>query len=1159
MFQPLPVTAEQCVNGQIVGATLPTLPSTQTTQPSVGSSSLPALTEQTSGDPETLTSSRAFLTNATSDGFALPGRTRAATTSTPLNRILSSTTTGPAVSSSPSTSTPKTQTATTNTIPEPACSSQAVGSFIPSRNVDIDRNSGDRLNAVSEVSLNYAEVPGNRVMQVELMGSKKFVVLEYAAQITSVACKNDTSPPELTAVFTDASSASRVSGSWAVGGVVLITNTAGCNLNTARGFWEVVSFRQIRFGSGISVTFIVNERRIFDVASQINLVYGTADASGAKSFTSTARGAASIPAAPAQTCSTTTAFSSTASSTSAAPTTSLPASIPSDGNRPLPETLEDLTPAARELYDYLLANIKIVDGNIDYFVPPQKGHEIPVKPYDPNDLGDQQAIEDEFAAAGLDKPSVLLAKAADGLAKAAENVCVSEPAATKRELLQPYLQTRRERFVKARARRFGDWLSSKLKARKEDDGWDIACADTMTELVGLLPGGKALELVCAGKSIYDNRDAIKCLFGGCKTTTVVVTKTMTYDFNYSWTITFPTISQWLTRTGPNKVLSCVNCAFSVTSISFIGKIIVVITDGNLEIRQADVTPGISGTAYMIARLEADGPYSGSWSHNYKNTDLGPIQMDGAFRINPTVIYGIGIDFSTDSKVDVTGGAKFSWGSSDATINILQRRLSSQRNWQPDVQFTLPSFKQGSAVVLYPYMRWVVKITVSIYGMVNLEPSLTTQAVVGIDSSYSFTRTAFCAANNLAVNTFFYSYSSVAFGDGGSSAVLYKGQRASVRQCFAVPGITPSPDEIDALRAYPGEYCTRYINYRPPTTFTYTTQTSYVPSTTTEDVTVQVTTTTTIYEIKTTKYDTYKTRTFSETTTTVTANDKTAQFSYQNYRRGLEEPMPTATAAVAKRQDTPPLVANWDATKISFACKQIATGTVTLTYTTSTTVTSGVVTATHTITENLNGPLVTRTNTITSTRFLGIKTVAPPGSVATETVCPPSSVNTCFKIKVHGCPWVEDKYIRYSRFGGFQPESFYGTDYVFYLTTTGRLIGYIPGGPSLVLGTSYPFVNPNYWGEVYMRDVSQPANGYQYATCTKDTDPCSKGLTCSIIDAGGVERVGMSLQVPDFAPYSNFDDGTSSNSFRPAWFKLPDTAYYKWLPFTMTYEDVPCPC
>ncbi|KAH0433894.1 kelch domain-containing protein [Colletotrichum camelliae] len=1070
---------------------------------------------------------------------------------------------------SSTTATSSSGTATVTPISQTACASGSSGSFIPSSDPDVDRSATERLTPVTSVSLNYAESPGNRVMQVELLMNSATLVLENSARIASVTCKNSTTaqPSEMTLFFSNENDASSVYTTLAQSsGLVLITNTVGCNINTARGFWQLDSAGNTPPTSS-SFTIFVKERKMIDVASQITLVYGKVDDSGKQSFTSTSSNAASVPSAPigpGSVCSASATLSSTASS-SVSSTSSKPSAT---GYRPPPETLDDLTPAARELYDFFLANIQVENGNIKYNVPAQKGQEIPAATYNPDDLAGQQAVEDAFKEAGLDKPSDLLSKATDGLKKVAANVCPSDSATVKRKLLEPSIQARRERIAKARALRLGNFISNRLEAR-ETDGWDIACDDTVTELVGHLPGGGALELVCAGKSLYDNRDAIKCLFGGCKTTTYITTKTTTYDFNYSWTMNFPTISQVLKYGPGSKALSCVNCGFSVTSISFTGKIIVVVTNGNLEIKQADVTPGIAGTAYMIARLQSDGPWEGTWNHNYNSLDLGPIQMDGAFRINPTVLYGVGIDFSTDSKVDVTGGARFSWSNADASINILQSRLTNQRNWQPSVEFTFPSFKQGSAVSLKPYMRWIVKIKVDIYGMVHLNPFITSQTVAGIDSSYSFTATASCPANNLLVNNFVYSANTIGFGDG-NSAVLYSGQAGSAKRCLPVPGITPSADEIASLRNVGQNFCTKYINYRPPSTWTYVTETSTVPSTTTTFVTTTVTTTSTVYSAVTTSFDSYLTRTFSARTVTVTASDKTAKFAYLNFRRGLDEHTPTPTAGPDRRavgggvvaQATPTMVKDWDATKISFACKQIATGTETNTYTTTTTTTSGVVTATGTITKNAQGPLQTYTYTISSTRYMGIATATVAGTVATETVCPPSPVNTCFKIKVHGCPWVEDKYIRYHQWGSFQPESWYGTDYVFYLTTQGHLIGYIPGGPSLVLGTEYPYVSNDYWGEVYMKNMDQAWNGFTYAKCAKDSDPCSKGLTCSIIDAGGVERFGMSLQVPDFQSSSYFEDdmdGISSNSFRPAWYKLPDTSWYKWLPFTMTYEDAPCPC
>lgn len=55
---------------------------------------------------------------------------------------------------------------------------------------------------------------------------------------------------------------------------------------------------------------------------------------------------------------------------------------------------------------------------------------------------------------------------------------------------------------------------------------------------------------------------------------------------------------------------------------------------------------------------------------------------------------------------------------------------------------------------------------------------------------------------------------------------------------------------------------------------------------------------------------------------------------------------------------------------------------------------------------------------------------------------------------------------------------------------------------------------------------------QLATCWKNSDPCSKGLQCKIItDAAGIDRSGMSLQVPVYENTNLGGDGYSFNSFR----------------------------
>ncbi|KAF4853496.1 hypothetical protein CGCSCA4_v002490 [Colletotrichum siamense] len=1084
--------AEQCQNKQIVSAVVPSIRGSSSTQLVIGPSSSQLVTP-ISSLPTTSLSQPAIPSGGSQTGTA-PSSTPESSSGSPTS------------SATPSFDAP--------------CAPQASTLFVPSQDIDIDRTSADRLNAANTVFLNYVEVPGDRVMQIELSLNSAGVLLENSNRVTSVVCLNSTTsePSELTLNFLTPDDASRFALILSQSpGLVLITQSnTGCSLDTARGFWEFDSTKNSP-ATSTSLTVLARERKMVEVANRITLLYGKREGISGKSFTST-----------------------------------------------VAERLEDLTPAARELYDYFLNSIQVENNNIAYHVPALKGSDLPAAPYNPDDLAGQQAAEDGFTEAGLSKPADLASKATEGLNQIAANVCPPNSNATivRRMLLGLDQRDDPQDTPALRAHRLADWLNKRLEARAVD-GWDIACDDTVGELVGLIPGGDLLGLVCAGKSIYDARDAIKCLFGGCQTVTYIVTKTMTYDFNYSWLITYPTISQAVTYGGGNKVLSCVNCGFSISSISFIGKIIVVITNGVVQIQQADVTPGISGVANAVVRLQSDGPWNGIWNYNYKPVDLGPIKMDGAFRINPAVLYSIGIEYSTDSSVDITGGARFTWANAAATVNILQSRVTTQRNWKPTVEFTFPSFRQGSAVKLKPFIRWVIKMEIDIYDMIKLKPFVTDQTVAGIESTYSFTTTSNCPANQLAVNNYVYSSNTIGFGTG-RSAVLFDGTAGSAKQCLLVPGITPSPDELASLRLVGQAFCTEYINYRPPSTFTYSTQTSTVPTTTTTFVTTTVFTTATVTEYKSVSLDSYFTRTFAAQTTTVTDTSKAVNFLYLNYKRDSENTPTTTTDGIDKRAvPSPALVRTWDATKISFACKQIATGTTTLTVTTTTTTTAGTITVTGTVTRNQQAPFVTVTYTSTFKRYLGIAT-ATAATVATETACPPSTVNKCFKLKIHGYPWTEGRYIRWAptwqNSGWLEPDSQYGTNEIFYLTTQGHLVSTVyPGPQAYILGTAGTNANANDWGGVLFLWSNQGVwPQRQYAKCAKDSDPCSNGFSCSIIDDIGVQRFQMSIRVPKFLLNGggSYDE---SSRFTPSWHRMPDTANFQYLPVTLTYEDVACPC
>ena len=492
---------------------------------------------------------------------------------------------------------------------------------------------------------------------------------------------------------------------------------------------------------------------------------------------------------------------------------------------------------------------------------------------------------------------------------------------------------------------------------------------------------------------------------------------------------------------------------------------------------------------------------------------------------------------------------------------MNRSLGNQVNWQPQVALTMPSFKTGASVSIKLYIRWLVQLNVNIYDMVKISPSVTSRTVVGIDSSFSFTAANCCPPNTLRVNTFLSTSNSVAFGDG-TGRTLYSGQAGNANQCFAVPALVPSPDEIESLKAVGAAYCTSHIKYVPPATVSSSTVTTTVPGTTTSLVTSTVTNTVTINTISTWSFDSYSVTTLSATTATVTATNKTPNFSYLNWMRDIAGPTPAAAPGLDKRQAAQPaMLAGWDATKISYACKQVATGTTTISVTTTATATSGVVTATSTVTVNKNGPLVTSTMTISYTRFLGQKTATAAGT-STKTVRPTPQATTCFKLKIHGPWWVEGAHMRYTDYGGFQPDVTTWPYDTFYLSSKGHLMGYSPAGKTFFLGRSSTTYTNGNWDEVSFYEMAQAAS-FQYATCWKDADPCTKGFQCKFTDASGVDRVGMSLMTPGYGLYkppTYSANGYSTNQFRPSWglvtVQLPANVY---IPFTTEYEDAPCPC
>ena len=224
---------------------------------------------------------------------------------------------------------------------ETPCLTKPASKFVPSQDININRSSLDRLTPTLQVELNYAEQPGNWILQMELALTTPAIVLENIVGVTSASCTESS----VLVVFSDFPSIDRALVAWR-NSTLLITYFQGCNLETARGFW--VTTANTFAANDSSILFTATQRSLTDIATEATLKYGSID-SGVESYTSTTTGAAAEPTAAGPTCAASSTIESSAATTSA---TSEASATSEPADRPPPKTLDDLAPAAQELYDF---------------------------------------------------------------------------------------------------------------------------------------------------------------------------------------------------------------------------------------------------------------------------------------------------------------------------------------------------------------------------------------------------------------------------------------------------------------------------------------------------------------------------------------------------------------------------------------------------------------------------------------------------------------------------------------------------------------------------------------------------------------------------------------------------------------------------------------
>ena len=541
-----------------------------------------------------------------------------------------------------------------------------------------------------------------------------------------------------------------------------------------------------------------------------------------------------------------------------------------------------------------------------------------------------------------------------------------------------------------------------------------------------------------------------------------------------------------------------------------------------------------------------------------------------------MLYGIGIGYDTNAAVSTTGGAQFELKDASVTMDLLKGDILSQKNWVPQISFANPAFTTGANVQLTPFMRWAINLAVNIYGQVALSPTITSETVVGLGSTYSFSAQGSCPANNLQVTSYVSSKNKVTNGMG-STKVLYSDQQFSSPKCFNVPSVQPSPDDLAALRVSAQEYCTSYINYNPPTVYTWITTSVTVPSTTTAFTTVTVTSTPKITTTVTTTMTTYFTYTRTSSTVHVSATNNAVFPTGYNLKRGLGDglitaaPVPQETGSAAPKPSAaglvsgpalrfdrraaapvpaPALVSAWPASKISYGCSVIATGKATVTSTATSATTSGLTTVTQTNTANAVGPLSTVTVTFTTGTYSGFTAVTAAGTTTvTDWSCPLQTQvpeNSCIKVKAHGPPHIDGQYLGFGDHSGnpdFHPANPYQT---WYLSCAGQLQGFF--------GSGFEVMGGRPGAQTWMLIDGSPA-----AVCVKR--PATKALDCSLPDdPNPIMIMAASYATANIIKWNIPIGGGPGRSldtrvYVPMWGTSRTDASV----LSLTYEEVPCPC
>lgn len=953
------------------------------------------------------------------------------------------------------------------------------------------------------------------------------VTLENSQDIDTVVCSGD----DIMTIVLSTKVAYNIVSQWPQSNLILITNTASCNSASQRGVYMVSSYTADE--SSLTVTLQISATTWADVSETMQISYGTGSTNSGSSVSYTPSCSAPI-----------------ATSTSPSSATSTDVSY------------TDLTPEEKKIVAYLTANNTYDDnGNIAVTMPASTTS-VTAPSYDPNaasNLTGQAALEDALQAAGLPSPADLWGKTAYSLAGYCSNGEYVPPTTvySKRDLPSAqFSPVRRKDPMHVLAKRSDDINDESWWKYL----WEAGCNDLVDEIIGAFDEevGAIVELICAMKDLYDdvseayaNRDAIKCAFTGCYLEETIATY---WNYTYVWDTSFSIPAQNIITSSVGTV-SCVDCALTISEVQFVGSVMIATSTGAIE--SAYMTPTLSWKADIVMGLDTTDAWSGEWDYSFPTLNFDdPITVPGEFTITPAITYSLGVQWSTSAAVSFTGGASISVTGGTMYLDFTQSAASQISNWSPSVEYTYPVFTKAATVSFIPIVRYSLSIGVNIENNpYKAQPIYINSAeAVGFNAALIETDGGACSAGQLEMTSYTNVTNSLFFTGGSSKVLSSSGDAAGLTKCFTVPNDVPTADEISSLRSQGAAFCTAYLNYSPPTRVAYAVTTTTTPSTTQITLPTTISTASTIYQYPTVTSVFTQTTTVNPTSYVTSSGTQSLGASYMR-KRALETaaptnpfsvrgaaPKPTGAAhkLLARTVSEPAFASTWDATKLSLACSQVATGTVTKTFYSSTaTAYSGVVTKTAYSTVDVLGKLYTETFSRAVVSYTATTVTASATSTATVTTassCPLQSQVSCFTISASGADHINGKQL-YIADGHSSPVwGGWGAGYelaTFYMTCSGDLVAL----PSMQVLTTAE----DMWVEFGDFTSSSAVTNQK---CIQDT--AAGTLSCG---AGWYAMTPVARDINDFRAFSGY--------WQPIWSdgSITDTL----TPVTLKYETVTCPC